>query len=653
MTFDGAPVRADTIVAMRDRLMHRGPDDQGVYVSAAARIGLGFRRLRIIDLSPAANQPMANEDGTVRVVFNGEIYNFRELRQELNARGHFFRTNADTEVIVHLYEDRGPAFVEELDGMFAIALWDERAGRLVLARDRAGKKPLFYWRDERRLVFGSEIKALFAHPAVPIEIDRAAVPAYFQYGYVPHPATLYRGIAQVSPASAMTIGPEGRVSERVYWRLYSDPDVDAPAKAGPYRENGEGGAGTDAATNGSVHPAAARTRVRELVTTAVKRRLMSDVPLGAFLSAGIDSTIVVGLMSQLMNEPVKTFTIGFEGEAAYDETAGARQVATRFKTQHTEFLVKPSAVQLIDRLIWHHDGAFGDSSAIPTYLVSELTRPHVTVVLTGDGGDELFAGYLRFRAALAADRLPPGTAAVLDAVLRMLPSAPNERHLLARARRFARGMRLPLVERAARWSGVFEDNLPLLLHPDLLQSIGTLDPMAHLRPRLDSLQRLSPLSQLLAANFAFYLPDDLLVKTDRCTMANALEARAPLLDTALMEYAASLPDAFKLRGGRTKAILRDAFADLVPPEIDRRPKTGFGVPLDAWFRGELRDFVRDMLLGRSAASRNYVRHDRVHQLVDDHQAGRGNHGHELWTLVCFERWLQLLPSWTAPALARP
>jgi asparagine synthase (glutamine-hydrolysing) len=605
---------------------------------------------------------MTNEDGTVRVVFNGEIYNFRELRQRLTARGHGFRTNADTEVIVHLYEERGAAFVEDIDGMFAIALWDERAGRLVLARDRAGKKPLFYYRDARRLVFGSEIKALFAHPDVPVEIDRAAVPAYFQYGYVPHPSTLYRGITQVNPASVMTIESDGRVAEREYWRLYPGPSAGPEIRRGPApsvvegvpraQSRGDEGdhmegpahAGPD---GGSVEPAAARDRVRELVTAAVKRRLVSDVPLGAFLSAGVDSTIIVGVMSRLMREPVKTFTIGFEGEPAYDETAGARQVAERFKTDHTEFRVKPSAVQLIDRLIWHHDGAFGDSSAIPTFLVSELTRPHVTVVLTGDGGDELFAGYLRFRAALAAERLPGAAKVVLGAALRLLPAAPNERHLLARARRFARFMRLPLVERAAQWTSVFQDDLPLLLHPDVLRSVGPLDPMAHLRPRLDRLRPLSPLGQLLAANFASYLPDDLLVKTDRCTMAASLEARAPLLDTSLMEYAASLPDALKLRRGRTKAILRDAFADLVPPEIDRRPKTGFGVPLDAWFRGELRDFLRDMLLGSSAASRVWVRHDRVHQLIDDHQAGRGNHGHQLWALVCFERWLQLLPTWTA------
>jgi asparagine synthase (glutamine-hydrolysing) len=631
LTFDGAPVRTETIVAMRDRLVHRGPDDEGTYVSAAGRAGLGFRRLRIIDLSAAANQPMANEDGTVRVVFNGEIYNFRELRERLIARGHTFRTLADTEVIVHLYEERGPAFVEDLDGMFAIAVWDERAGRLVLARDRAGKKPLFYYRDGRRLVFGSEIKALFAHPDVHIEIDPAAVPSYFLYGYTPHPATFYQRVAQVNPASVVTIEMDGSVGERTYWRL----DFGGPAEAGPYP--------------------GARDRVRELVTAAVKRRLVSDVPLGAFLSAGIDSTIVVGVMSRLMKEPVKTFTIGFEGDPAYDETAGAREVAERFKTDHTEFRVKPSAVQLIDRLIWHHDGPFGDSSAIPTYLVSELTRPHVTVVLTGDGGDELFAGYLRFRAALAAERVPRVGGALIEAALRALPAAPNERHVLARARRFAKFMHLPLLERAARWNSIFQDDLALLLVSDVPRAMR-LDPIAHLRPQLGAIDRLSPLNRLLAANFASYLPDDLMVKTDRCTMANSLEARAPLLDTTLTEYAASLPDSFKIHRGRAKAILRDAFADLVPPAIDRRPKTGFGVPLDAWFRGELRDYVRDTLLGSRAASRIYLRHDRVHQLVDDHQAGRTNDGHRLWALVCFERWLQLLPSWQAVAksvLARP
>jgi asparagine synthase (glutamine-hydrolysing) len=629
LTFDGAPVRAETIVAMRDRLVHRGPDDQGLFISAGGGAGLGFRRLAIIDLSPDANQPMAGDRRSVRVVFNGEIYNFRQLRADLEARGHVFRTNSDTEVLVHLYEDRGAAFVDAIDGMFAIAIWDEDAGRLVLARDRAGKKPLFYYRDHRRLVFGSEIKALFAHPDVPAHIDAAALPSFFHYGYAPHPATLYRGIRQVDPATVVTVERTGSISERRYWRLdYRDKD-----------------------DRRIVDHAEARDAVRTLVTSAVSKRLISDRPLGAFLSAGIDSTIVVGLMSRLASAPVKTFTIGFEGDPAYDETAAARGVAERFKTAHTEFRVTPKAVELIDRLVWHYDGPFGDSSAIPTFLLSELTRQHVVVVLTGDGGDELFAGYLRFRAALAAERLPQAAGAVLSSALRWLPAAPNERHVLARARRFARFMHLPLVERASRWNSLFPDELPALLHPDVLAAAGTIDPMLHLRAELGALGRFSPLSQLLAANFASYLPDDLLVKTDRCTMAHSVEARAPLLDTALAEYAASLPDSFKLAGGRTKAILRDAFADLIPADIDRRPKTGFGVPLDRWFRTDLRDFVRDTLLAPSAHLRGYVRQDRVEHLVEEHLAGRTNAGQRLWSLVCFERWLRLLPAWSAPVMS--
>ena len=619
LTFDGAPVRAETIIAMRDRLEHRGPDDQGVFVSDDQRAGLGFRRLAIIDLSPLASQPMANEDGTVRVAFNGEIYNFKSLRERLVAGGHRFRSQSDTEVLVHLYEDVGPKFVEEIDGMFAIAIWDARARRLVLARDRAGKKPLYVYRDNQRVVFGSEIKAIFAHPDVRVEIDESQVAPYFFFGYVPHPATFYRGITQVDPAGVVVVDADGRTESRRYWQLQFP-------EAGQERR---------------VDRLEARERVRELVTGAVSRRLVSDVPLGAFLSAGIDSTIVVGVMSRLMNEPVKTFTIGFEGAPAFDETAAARKPAERFKTEHTEFRVKPSAVDLIDTLIWHHDGPFGDSSAIPTFLVSQLTRKHVTVVLTGDGGDELFAGYLRFQAALAAERVPRFVQPLLEAGLALLPDAPHERHILARARRFAKSMHLPLLDRLIGWGGIFTDDLPALL-----PGFAGLAPLPALLSAYRASAAASPLNKLLAANYAIYLPDDLLVKTDRMTMANSLEARCPLLDTALTEYAASLPDAFKLHGRRTKAILREAFPDLIPPDIDKRPKTGFGVPLDAWFRGELRDYVRDTLLGRSTASQAYVKRDGVERLIDDHQRGRANVGHRLWTLVCFERWLQQLPRWT-------
>jgi asparagine synthase (glutamine-hydrolysing) len=631
MTFGAGGVRAGVVETMRDRIVHRGPDDQGVYVSADACAGLGFRRLAILDLRHDANQPMAGAGGAVRLVFNGEIYNFRELRAGLEQRGCRFRTTSDTEVIVKLYEDRGPGFIDALDGMFALAIWDERSRRLLLARDRAGKKPLFYFRDDRRVVFGSEMKALFAHPEVPSEIDAAALTAFFQFGYVPHPATLYRGIRQVPPATLVQIDADGTATERRYWRLQQRAVGDRT----------------------TVTHAEACDRVRSLVTDAVRKRLVSDVPLGAFLSAGVDSTIIVGVMRSLTREPVKTFTIGFEGDAAYDETAPAADVAARFGTDHRTFRVSPSAVALIDRLVWHYDGPFGDSSAIPTFLLSELTRRHVTVVLTGDGGDELFAGYLRFRAALAAERLPAAAGAFLGAALRLLPRPPNERHLLARAQRFARFMHLPLVERAARWNSLFADDVPELLTANVYAAAGRPDALAHVRDDLQAAAGASPLGQLLAANFASYLPDDLLVKTDRCTMAHSLEARSPLLDTALAEYAASLPDDFKLSRGRTKAILRDAFSDLLPAEIDRRPKTGFGVPLDRWFRGELRDFVRDTLLPPSAALRAYVRQDQVRTLIDDHLAGRINAGHRLWTLVSFERWLRLLPEWRAPQVTAP
>jgi asparagine synthase (glutamine-hydrolysing) len=625
LTFDGAPVSAETMVTMRDRLEHRGPDDKGLFVSDDRRVGLGFRRLAIIDVSPLGNQPMANEDGTVRVAYNGEIYNFQALRSRLVASGHTFRSQSDTEVLVHLYEDVGPNFVREIDGMFAIALWDARRGRLLLARDRAGKKPLFFYRDRKRIVFGSEIKAIFAHPDVPIEMDESRVTPYLTFGYVPHPATFYRAITQVEPAGMLVIDANGtNVDERRYWHLHFP----------------------DSAISPKIDRASARDRVRELVTDAVARRLVSDVPLGAFLSAGIDSTIVVGVMSRLTNAPVKTFTIGFEDAPAFDETAAAREVANRFKTDHTEFRVKPSAVDLIDRLVWHHDGPFGDSSAIPTFLVSQLTRQHVTVVLTGDGGDEAFAGYVRFQAALAAEKVPAIAGPILDGVLGLLPRAPHERHLLARARRFAKFMHLPLVERLIRWNTIFQDDLVALLQQDV-----RVDPLTYIGGGHDS-SRISPLSRLLATNFESYLADDLLVKTDRCTMANSLEARCPFLDTALLEFVATLPDSFKLDGRRTKVILREAFADLIPPDIDRRPKTGFGVPLDAWFRGELRDYVRDVLLSPSALSRTYLRPAEVAKLIENHQQGRTNVGHRLWTLVCFERWLQQLRRWTAERQSR-
>jgi asparagine synthase (glutamine-hydrolysing) len=624
--FDGAPVASEIVVAMRDQLVHRGPDAAGLYVSPSRAAGLGFRRLSIVDLSPNGHQPMPNEDGTVQVVFNGEIYNFAGIRDDLISRGHRFRSRSDSEVIVHLYEELGPACIDRLDGMFAIGIWDERERLLTLARDRAGKKPLFYMQDRRRAVFASEIKAFFPRRDVAMTVDREMVPYYFLYGYVPCPRTLYHGVEQVEPGSVVTIDRAGRTSSRRYWALKFPPDGMAARQVGDR--------------------AAVKSKLRDLMTAAVERRLMSDVPLGAFLSGGVDSTIVVGLMSRLLDRPVKTFSIGFKDSPSYDETAFARLAATRFKTDHTEFIVEPSSFDLIEKLVWHHDGPFGDSSAVPTYIVSQLTRRSVTVVLNGDGGDELFAGYLRFYAAMVAERMPRALRGAVKAAARLLPAGENARHRFARARRFADAMSLPLDERITRWTSLFYDDLDQLLTPDFQHSTAPVDPLRYLRSFEQQAGDLSTLSRVLLINFNTYLLNDLLVKVDRSAMANSLEARSPFLDTALMEYAASLPDSMKLARGRTKVILREAFADLIPPEIQRRGKMGFGIPFGEWFRGALKDPVNDLLLTPDARYKEYLSADYVHRLVERHQAGEADLGLQLWTLFCFEIWLRDLPGWT-------
>lgn len=625
LAFGRGQVSERALASMTQTLEHRGPDHQAVYVSPEGQAGLGFRRLSIIDLRSVANQPIGTEDGALQLVFNGEIYNYREIKKGLVARGHEFRSNADSEVIVHLFEEIGDRAIDELDGMFALAVWDERAGQLTLARDRVGKKPLYYWRDGTRVVFASEMKAILAHPDVPIDIDESAIPSYFLHGYVPHPHTFYKGVRQIEPGSLLRFNADGGESARRYWQLQF-PRRDAEATP--------------------VARGTAAQRVRELVTAAVERRLMSDVPLGAFLSGGLDSTIVVGVMSRLVHEPVRTFSIGFDDDPAFDETEIARATARRFGTRHTEFRVQPSAIDLLDTLVYHHDGPFADSSAIPTYLVSQLTRQHVTVALTGDGGDEVFAGYLRFGAAVAAGRVPAWAGRAASAALTLLPSPRNERHLVARARRFTRYMQLPLQSRLAAWAGVFYDDLESLLTPDFQARVGEIDNGRHLQD-LAGVDDASALSQLLGANFHSYLHDDLLVKADRMSMANSLEARAPFLDRALVEYVATLPDEYKLSGSTTKVILREAFDDLVPEAVKEAPKRGFGVPIDAWFRGSLGDYLRDTLLGPSARLGDYVSVDRVRQLLGEHSAGRANHGNRLWTLLTFERWLQLWPTWRA------
>ncbi len=636
----GRPVEGAVVAAMAGTLHHRGPEATGVRLfpppGAPPRrrptAGLGHTRLKIIDLSDAANQPLGNEDGAVWAMLNGEIYNFPELRHELKAAGHQFRTEGDTEVIVHLYEELGEACVEQLDGMFALAVWDERAGRLLLARDRTGKKPLYYAHREPLLAFGSEIKALLAHPDIPTEVRVDALPLLFLHGYVPGPATLYRDVLQVPAGHALTVDATGGIRQRQYWD-WRFPDTPGPRRA-------------------AVSPEEAAARVRDLLTEAVRKRLIADVPLGAFLSGGLDSSIVVALMSRLMREPVKTFSIGFASDARFDETRYARMVADRFGTAHTEFIVEPKAFQLLERLVHVYDGPFGDSSAIPTYILSELTRRHVTVALNGDGGDELFAGYERFAGGLIAGRVPPAVFRLGRAVTSAIPLPGHPRHPLRRIARFfgdaAVDADLPWLQRFSRWIAFFPEDLHRVVLESAAGDLRSFDRIAYFRRYRSRCERWSRLAQLLYLNAKTYLVDDLLVKMDRASMAHALETRSPFLDRVLMEYVATLPDRFKLRLGRTKWILRRAFRDVLPAPVLRRGKMGFGVPLATWFRGELREPLESLLLDPRARFGEYLNRPYVEWLVREHLAGRQNFEYKLWLLLTFEVWLRSMGRGPAP-----
>jgi asparagine synthase (glutamine-hydrolysing) len=614
----GAPLSPEAAARAVAVLRHRGPEASGVMALDGAV--LGHTRLRIIDLSTAGAQPMCNEDQTVWVTFNGEIYNFQELRKELEGHGHRFRSHSDTEVLAHGYEQWGDGLVERVDGMFAFGVWDVRRQRLLLARDRAGKKPLFYAQHEGRFMFGSEIKALFA-AGLPIEVRPDGVVGYLAYGYTPPPGTPYRGVQQLLPAHRLIYeGGRPPRSER-YW------SVDFQAR-GPAPTEDE-----------------AAERIRSLMTEAVRRRMVADVPVGAFLSGGLDSTIVVGLMSRLGHK-VRTFCIGFEGDPRYDETHFGRIAARHYDTDHTEFRVGPADFSLIDRLVWHHDGPFGDSSAIPTYVVSRLTREHVTVALNGDGGDELFAGYLRFYGATLSERVPASLRSLAGAAAHLLPQGMPSRSLPARARRLLSAIQLPLGDRMGRWTGYFAFRLEETVAPGLLSSPD--DVLAFHRQYFVDPGGRSTLAQVLNHNFATYLPYDLLVKMDRCSMAHALETRSPFLDTALIDYVSGLPDHFKLRGRTTKYILRKTFADLMPPEITGRGKMGFGVPLGAWFRGGLREYLMDHLTSPGARLTDYVRPQVIAKMLREHMNHEAEHHEQFWALLTLEIWLRNLP-----ALARP
>lgn len=611
---DGTPAEGAVLESMNACLLHRGPDQQRALTFDTC--GLANCRLAVLDLSPEAGLPMQSADGAITVAYNGEIYNHLELRPALEARGHVFRTTSDVETLIALYREHGLRLFEHLRGMFALALWDAPRRRLIVARDRLGKKPVYFHRTAQQIVFASEIKALLQHPDVPRRFDHNQLPLLLAYGYVPAPQTAFDGIEMLPPGTMLVV-ENGSIRQETYWSPPASAPADPTARLEDYLEP-----------------------IRAALDEAVRLRLLSDVPLGAFLSGGLDSSLIVALMARHLTEPIKTFAIGFSGEKSFDETAYARRVAALLGTDHHEFVVQPDAIALLPFLVWHHDQPFADSSAIPTYLVSRLTRQHVTVALSGDGGDELFAGYERFHAANLVSRyqrLPGGLRRAVAWAVDHLPEATSYRGPAQRARRFVSGA--ALAPEAAYFSFVrlFDD----AQIADLLGAPADPNPIAHFLARVPQDGR-DLTARLLDVNLTTYLPDDLLIKADRTSMAASLETRAPFLDHRLVELAAAIPSNLKLRGATTKAVLKAAARGLVPDDIIDRPKHGFGVPIGRWLREDLAPYARDILLDSAAQSRGLFQPGTVEALLNEHISGQRNHGGRLWLLLTLEWWFRLL-----------
>ena len=593
---------------------HRGPDAEGTFVNGGGAIGQN--RLAIIDIENG-NPPITNEDGTIGVVLNGEIYNFRDLHRQLDSEGHRFATRCDTEVIAHLAERCTPKeLAGRLEGMFAFAVWDGAEQRLILARDRFGKKPLYYWTSGNALVFASEIKGVLAHPEVSRDLDPAAIPAYLTFGYVPTPRTFFAGIQSLPPGHVLTVSAGAPPRLERYW-------------APPRRERRAARAAPSLEEAGS--------ELRRLLTEAVARRMVADVPIGALLSGGVDSSAVVATMARLNPGRVSTFTIGFDGADEYDERPFAEMVATRYGTDHHEFVVRPNAVDLVEKLVWHHDQPFGDSSAIPTYLLGELTRGHVTVALCGDGGDELFAGYERFAASLAVGAYNSVPRPIRNVSRRALAHMPGGalHGRVGNLRRFAAAAERGMPDAYLDWISFIDE-------PTRQALLQGPDPWA--RRDFAGLWRstgaLKPLDRVLDLNLRTYLLDDLLVKADRMSMAHGLELRSPFLDVDLASYAIHLPPRLKVGGLTLKRALKHGLRDDLPREILRRRKHGFGVPLDRWFRADLRGYVDHMLAAPGARIRRHVRADAVDALLAEHAAGTRQRGGALWTLLTLEVFLR-------------
>ncbi|MCX7626598.1 MAG: asparagine synthase (glutamine-hydrolyzing) [Candidatus Sumerlaeaceae bacterium] len=613
------PVEPEILERMKQCIIHRGPDDHGTHIHK--NMGFGFQRLSIIDLA-TGHQPMLNEDGTVAIVFNGEIYNFLELRKQLLAFGHRFQTRSDTEVILHGYEEWGSDVTLRLRGMFAFAIFDTKTQTLFLARDRAGKKPLYYAIVEpgtprEALIFASELKCLLAEPTFSREVDLVALGHYLTYQYVPHPWSIFQQAKKVEPGNWIT-WRNGRLRQERYWNLHYEPKT--PVRLEEAVEQGAA-----------------------LLDEAVKIRLMSEVPLGCFLSGGVDSSTVVAFMRRHITGPLRTFSIGFE-EEKFNELPYARQVARQFETEHHEMIVRPDALECVARLAWHFDEPFADSSAIPTYYLAKMTRRHVVVALNGDGGDESFAGYVRylgFPALRAYEQIPR--------VLRRLWAYP----LAVAFRTFSSSAKLelwnyvnrvslmPFESRYVQMMVIFRDyqkrELFLNLHRDSLH--GPIADSEYLtEATMLNGTAIEPIDRMMFADVMLYLPGALLPKVDRTTMAVSLEGRSPLLDHVLMEWAARLPVEVKFPNGQLKFLLKQIAGRFFTNEFLNRPKQGFGVPIGLWFRTTLRGLLEDFLLSERSRNRGFFEPSYVKRIVDQHMSGAQNHAHRLWALLMFEAW---------------
>ena len=615
-------ISEDLIRRMCSVLEHRGPDYEGVYlkgvkgVGCRVKIGLGHRRLSIIDLSPAGHQPMSNEDGSIWIVMNGEIYNFLELREVLEKKGHCFKSHTDTEVILHLYEERGIDCLEELRGAFAFAIWDDRKNQLFMARDRLGQKPFYYMYKNETLIFASEIKAILQDHEVPVEVNRKAITDYLSYGYTPTPESMFKDIMKLPPAHFMVYS-NGDIKIKRYWRL-------------------------DFSKKTKLSEPEYCNRIMDLLEDATRIRLISDVPLGAFLSGGIDSSAVVYMMSKLSSCPVKTFSIGFE-EATHSELKYAKIIARHFGTEHREYIVKPKAIELLPKLVWHYNEPYADSSALPSYYVAQMARQEVKVALNGDGGDECFGGYGRFMAVKYAELFRKIPSCLRDGliapIMRKIPESLEYNNFPAKLKRFLTMASKPYRERHYNWVTLFRDHEKDSLFTDgFKKEINNRYSFSYLDKTFEESSARDLMDLVISTDISTYLLDDLLVKMDIATMANSLEGRSPFLDHKVMEFAASIPSDIKIKGTRLKYILKKALSNVLPEEILSRGKMGFGIPIDSWFRGELKNYSYDILMSPESLNRGYFKKEAIERLLEDHCRAKANNGARIWTLLNLELW---------------